>query len=115
MALHHHGNGVILGRGDRVGWDKDTLIPSSPAARSRPNEFNRAGNFPGEHQCGRYGLDSPVGRPGDVDDPGLALFYGGMVRTKNVLGNHHAELHGHRPWSPSSGFFSATALLSARP
>src|SRR5215831_11486049 len=25
--------------------------------------------------------------------PGLALFYGGLVRTKNVLGHAHAKLH----------------------
>ena len=29
--------------------------------------------------------------------PGLALFYGGMVRAKNVLGDAHAELLLHGP------------------
>ncbi len=31
--------------------------------------------------------------------PGLGLFYAGMVRRKNVLGHHSAELHsGRRDW-----------------
>jgi len=32
--------------------------------------------------------------------PGLALFYGGMVRSKNVLGTIYAEFHHHWPYKP---------------
>ncbi len=36
--------------------------------------------------------------------PGLALFYGGMVRQKERAGNHHAQLYypgpGHRGMGP---------------
>ena len=45
--------------------------------------------------------------------PGLALFYGGMVRAKNVLGDAHAELlrDGHR--HACCGRSSATRSRSA--
>ena len=53
--------------------------------------------------------------------PGLALFYGGMVRRKNVLGDLDAELHpgrpDHRPMGPvrlQSGLFARPSWFDRR-
>ncbi len=45
--------------------------------------------------------------------PGLALFYGGLVRRKNVLCHHDAQLHPDGRRHASCGPWSATAWLSA--
>ena len=45
--------------------------------------------------------------------PGLALFYGGLVRRKNVLEHHDAQLHPDGAWSRCCGRSSATAWPSA--
>ena len=47
--------------------------------------------------------------------PGLALFYGGMVRTKNVLGDAHAELLLPRHREHPLGGDRATRSPSAAP
>jgi len=41
---------------------------------------------PGKVDSGDTAFVSPFCCNGNADDPGLAMFYGGMVRKKNVLG-----------------------------
>ena len=94
--------------------------------RIRPSSFSRAGALlvflagTAAHAQGKAGGQHRRHRLGArsaalvlLMTPGLALFYGGMVRRKNVLATLHAELHlpgaGQRP----VGRCSATAWPSA--
>jgi len=88
LALGCHWRGVTAFADEAAAStaSADTSTPGS-ATGSLPGDPDRTvRGHERQDQFGRHRLDADLGGPGaDDDDPGLALFYGGMVRKKNVL------------------------------
>ena len=75
-------------------WAQDAALQAPPAAAPSPPTVNK-GDTAWMMTSTLLVLMMIV--------PGLALFYGGLTRTKNMLAGDDADRRGRRAWRCSSG------------